>query len=139
MARGRRDAGAIRSLVNARDLQLECARILHETLLLLFLMYGNEITLWKKKERAMIRPVQMENLKGIIGSRRMDRAPNARNKDLCEVTKEIDEKIDERVLRLFGHVQRIVKDRIAKRVYVGEYDGSHSVGRPRKEGIVTVG
>ena len=63
----------------------------------------------------------------------------ARNKDLCEVTKEIDEKIDERVLRLFGHVQRIVKDRIAKRVYVGEYDGSHSVGRPRKEGIVTVG
>ena len=33
VASGRRVGGAIRSLVNARDLQLECARILHETLL----------------------------------------------------------------------------------------------------------
>ena len=31
---GRRMAGAIRSLVSARDLQLECARDLHETLLI---------------------------------------------------------------------------------------------------------
>ena len=29
VASGRRDAGATRSLVNARDLQLECARVLH--------------------------------------------------------------------------------------------------------------
>ena len=39
---GRRVAGAIRSLVNARDLQLECARVLQETLLVPFLMYGSE-------------------------------------------------------------------------------------------------
>ena len=32
----RRVAGAIRSLVNARDLQLKCARVMHETLLVLF-------------------------------------------------------------------------------------------------------
>ena len=32
VANGRRFAGAITSLVNGRDLQLECARILHETL-----------------------------------------------------------------------------------------------------------
>ena len=35
----RRVAGAIRSLVNARDLQLECARMLHETLLVPVLIY----------------------------------------------------------------------------------------------------
>ena len=38
---GRRVAGAIRSLVNARDLQLECARVFHETLLVPVLMYGS--------------------------------------------------------------------------------------------------
>ena len=32
--------GAIRSLVNARDLQLECARVLHEILHVPVLMYG---------------------------------------------------------------------------------------------------
>ena len=42
---GRRVAGAIRSPVNARDLQLECARILHETLFVLVLMYDSETML----------------------------------------------------------------------------------------------
>ena len=36
---GRRVAGAIRSLVNTKDLQLDCARVLHETLLMPVLMY----------------------------------------------------------------------------------------------------
>ena len=31
VANGKKVAGAIRSLVNARDLQLKCARVLHET------------------------------------------------------------------------------------------------------------
>ena len=35
-------ASAIRSLVNARDLQLECARGLQETLLVPVLMYGRD-------------------------------------------------------------------------------------------------
>ena len=47
----RRVAGAVRSLVSASDLQLECARILHETLLGPVLMYGGETMLWKEKER----------------------------------------------------------------------------------------
>ena len=42
MANGRRVAGAIRSLVNARGLQLECARVLHETLFVPVLKYGSE-------------------------------------------------------------------------------------------------
>ena len=45
VASGRRVAGAIRSLVNARDLQLECGRVLHETLLVPVLMYGSETML----------------------------------------------------------------------------------------------
>ena len=44
--------------------------------------------------------------------------------------KGLDERIDEGVLQWFGHVQGMEKDRIAKRVYVGECAGSHSVGRP---------
>ena len=49
VASGRMVADAIRSLVNATDLQIECSRILHETLLLLVLMYGSETMLWKEK------------------------------------------------------------------------------------------
>ena len=45
VASGRRFAGVIRSLVNARDLQLECARVLHKTLLVPVLMYSIETML----------------------------------------------------------------------------------------------
>ena len=54
------------------------------------------------------------------------------------MTKGIDGRIDEGVLRWFGHVERMEKNRIAKRVYVGECDGSRSVGRPRKRWIDTM-
>ena len=42
MASGRRVAGAIRSLVNVRSLQLKYARVLHESLLVPVRMYGTE-------------------------------------------------------------------------------------------------
>ena len=51
VASGRRVAGAIRSLVNAKDLQLECDRVLHETLLVPVLMHSSETMLWREKER----------------------------------------------------------------------------------------
>ena len=46
-----------------------------------------------------------------------------------------DERIDEGALRWFGHVDRIERNRIDKRVYVRECAGSRSVGRPRKRWI----
>ena len=91
VASGRRVAGAIRFLVNAWDLELECARILHETMLIPVLMYGSETVLWKEKERSRIRAVQMENLRGLLVLRRMDRIPNAWIKDLGEVKKVVEE------------------------------------------------
>ena len=69
VASGRREAGAIRSLVDARDLQIECARVLYQTLLVSVLIYGNETMLWKEKERSRIMAVQMGNLRGLLGIR----------------------------------------------------------------------
>ena len=84
---GRRVAGAIRSLVNARDLQLECARFLHETLLVPVLMYVRDTILWKEKKRSRIRAVQMDNLRGLLRIWRMYKVPNARIRELCGVKK----------------------------------------------------
>ena len=67
-----RVAGAIRSLVNARSLLLKCARVLHESLLVLVLTYGSKTMIWREKERSMIGAVQMDNLRGLLGIRRMD-------------------------------------------------------------------
>ena len=127
MASERRVAGTIRSLLNARDLQLQCARLLHETLLVPVLMYGSE------KERSTMWAVQM-NLKGLLGIRRMDRVPNAWIRELCSVRKGLDEGD----IRWFEHVERMERVRIAKRVSVGECADSRSVGRPWKKWIDTM-
>ena len=92
--------------------------------------------LWKEKERSRVRAVQMDNLRGLLGVRRMDKVPNALIRELCGVKKGLDERIGEGVLRWFGHVERMERDRIAKRVYVGECAGSRSVGRPRRDGLI---
>ena len=80
----------------------------------------------------------MDNLRGLLGIRRIDKVRNARIRQLCRMTKRVDEKIDEGVLRCFGYVERMKNDRIAKRVYVGECAGSRPVGRKRKRWIGTV-
>ena len=69
VASGRKVAGAIRSLVNVRDLQLEYARALQETLLVPVFIYGSE-TMLREEEISKIRAVNMDNLRGLIGIRR---------------------------------------------------------------------
>ena len=80
----------------------------------------------------------MDTLKELLGIRRMDRIPNPRIMELCGVKESLDERIDEGVLRWFGHVLRMEWDRIAKRVYVGECAANRSVGRPQRRWIDTI-
>ena len=54
------------------------------------------------------------------------------------MTKEVDGRIDEGVIRRSGHVERMENDRNAKRVFAGECAGSRSAGRPRKRWIDTM-
>ena len=77
--------------------------------------YGSKTMIWRKKESSRIRAVQMDSLRGLLGIRRMDKVPNARIRELCGVTKGVYEKIDEGLLRCFGHVERMENYRIAKR------------------------
>ena len=64
---------------------------LTQTLLMPVLIYDCE-TIWKE-ERSRIRVVQMDNLRGLVGIRRMDKVPNARIRELCGVTKGVEERV----------------------------------------------
>ena len=99
---------------------------------MLVLIHGSEAMVWKEKEWFRIRAVQMDNLRGLIGIRRMDKIPNTGIKEFCAVTKRVDGRIDEYVLWGFVYVEKMENDRIAKRIYIGECADSYSVGRLRK-------
>ena len=87
VASGRKIAGAIRSLVNVKGLQLECARGQHEELLVPVLLYGNEKMIWREKERSRIRTGQMDNLRSFLSITRMGRVPKAQTRESCGVKK----------------------------------------------------
>ena len=92
--------------------------VLQETFLNPFLKCGSETMLWKEKERSSNMVVQMDNLRRLLDIRRMDRVLNEQKRELCSM-KSLDERFKEGVLRWFGHVERMERDRIAKEVYVG--------------------
>ena len=94
---GSRVADATRSLVNAKSLHLESVRVLLESLLVPVLTHGNETMIWKEKSR--VRAVQVDNLRSLLGIIGMDKVPNARIREFCRVTKNVDERINEGVLR----------------------------------------
>ena len=54
------------------------------------------------------------------------------------MTKDVSERIDEVVFQWFGHVERMDKDTIAKRVYESVSTGSCSVGRENRWWIDTL-
>ena len=60
-----------------------------------------------------MRAVQMDNLRGLLVIRRMDRIPNARISELRGVRKGLDERIDEGALRWFGHLGKMERDKTA--------------------------
>ena len=122
VASGRKVAGAVRSLV--KSLHLECAKVLHEGLLMPVLLYGSETMIWREKERSRIRAVQMDNFRGLPYVRRTYRVPNAWI-GVMQSSK----------MKAFSVGIAILKewnDIIAKKVYVVECVCSCLVGRLQK-------
>ena len=50
-----------------------------------------------------IRAVEVKNLRGLSGIKKIDRIPNAQIMELCGMKKGVDGRIDEGVLRWFCH------------------------------------
>ena len=43
----------------------------------------------------------MDNLKGLLGIRRIDRIPNSKVKEICDLKKAVDKRTEESALRWF--------------------------------------
>ena len=73
-----------------------------------------------------------EQPQGFFGMAGMDRVPNVWIREFYKVMKEVDERIDESVLKWFGQIEIMGNDRIAKMMHLGDCVESCLVGRWRK-------
>ena len=62
---------------------------------------------------------------------RMDRVGNEEVRRRAGIEKELASSADQRVLRWFGHVERMDEYRMARRVLIAEVSGGWVRGRPR--------
>ena len=62
---------------------------------------------------------------------RMDRVRNEEVRRRAGIVRELASRADQRVLRWFGHVERMDEYRIARRVLMAKVSGGRVRGRPR--------
>src|SRR5678815_4314459 len=101
-------------------------------------LYSSETMVWNKKYRSKVQCVEMDNLRGVLGVRRIDKMRNERIREMCGVKKWVNERINESMLRWYGHVKRMNDSRLVKRMYSGECVGNRPAGRQKKKWIEAV-
>ena len=83
-------------VVNARSMQLQYTRIQYKALIGLVLLYDSKTVVWKEKEKSRIRAEQRQSLEA-CRFRRTYRMPKVQIRKLYEVTKGMDERINESI------------------------------------------
>ena len=73
----------------------------------------------------------MKCLRSLVGVRRMGRVSNEEVRRRAGMERELASRADQRVLRWFGHVERMDEYRMARRVLMDEVNGGRVRRRPR--------
>ena len=73
----------------------------------------------------------MKRLRSLVGVSRIDRVTNEEAHRRAGTERELASRTDQRVLRWFGHVERMDEYLIARRVLMAEVSGGRERCRPR--------
>ena len=85
----------------------------------------------RSAERRKVNVPEMKCLSNLVGVSRMDRVSNEEVRRRAGIEMELVSRADQRVLRWFGHVDRMDDYRMARRVLMAEVNGGRVRGRPR--------
>merc|ERR1712002_652821 len=128
----RRAWGALKGVWKKRNISREAKVGKSEGIIEPSLLYDCETWALNKKDTKRMEAVEMNCLRNICGRRRIDMVPNVQIREICGKNVGVSERMDQGVLRWFGHVERMGNERLVKRVYDSEVRGVRRIGRPRK-------
>ena len=124
--------GALKELWKKGSISIGAKVGMYEGVVEPTLLYGSETWVLNVGERKRIEAVEMNCLRNVCGVRRIDRVSNVEVRRRCGKYRSVNQKIDQGLLRWFGHVERMGSERMVKRVYESEAEGNRGRGRPRK-------
>ena len=120
----------LKSVLSNRGLGIKAKKCLYEGVIVPTALYVAEAWGMRSAERRKVN-VEMKCLRSLVGVSRMDRFSNEEVHRRAIIERESGSRADLRVLRWFGHVERIDEYRMARRVLISEVSGWRVRGRPR--------
>ena len=128
MNEGYRAWGALQSLLGNRRLGIKANKCLYERVIVPTASYEAEAWGMGSSERRKVNVLEMKCLRSLVGGLRMDRVGN---EELPGIEREFASRADQRILRWFGHVERMHEYRMVRRVLTAEVSGGRVRWRPR--------
>ena len=94
-------------------------------------LYEGEAWGMRSAERRKVIVSEMKCLRSLVEVSRMDRVRNEEVRARAGIEMELASRADQRVLRWFGHVEKIYENRMARRVLMAKVSLGLVRGRPR--------
>ena len=85
----------------------------------------------RSAERRKVNVLEMKCLRSLVGVLQMDRVRNEEVRRRAGIEMELASRADQRLLRWFGHVERMAEYCMARRVLMAEVSGGWVQERPR--------
>ena len=124
--------GAMKSIWKVKEVGMRVKKGLYESIVVPTVMYGGESWGLRKEERRKLNVMEMNCLRNMCGVSRREHVRNEEVRRRVGVEREMAERVDERVLNWFGHVERMEGERLTKRVYEASVEGARGRGAPPK-------
>ena len=131
MNEGHRAWGAQKSVLSNKGLGIKAKKCLYEGVIVPTSLYGPESWGMRSAERRKVNVLEMKCLRSLVGVSRMDRVRNEEVHMRAGIERELASRADQRVLRWFGHVERMDEYRMDRRVLMAEVSEGRVRGRPR--------
>ena len=104
---GHRAWGVLKSVLSNRGLGIKAKKCLYEGVILPTALYGAEAWGMRSVERRKVNVLEMKYLRSLVGVSRMDGARNEEVHTRAGIERELASRADQRVLKWFGHVERM--------------------------------
>ena len=118
-------------MLSNRGLGIKAKKCLYEGVIVPTALYGAEAWGMRSAERRKVNVLEMKCLRNLVGVSRLDRVRNDEVRRRAGIERELASRADQRVLRWFGHVERMDEHRMTRRVLMADVSGGRVQGRPR--------
>ena len=120
MSEGYRAWRALTSILSNRGLEIKAKKCLYEGGIVPTALYGAEAWGMRSAERRKVNVLEIKSLRSLVGVSRMDRVRNKEVRRRAGIERELASRAEQRVLRWFGHVERMDEYRMARRVLMAK-------------------